>query len=106
MQLGLLPEMDREGPGLFTASERIMQDFAKDKKLNATFIKDLIQNVVHHPDFDPDEVDHDMHERLMGVIEQGDLQVINLKEDGDGEQDVRYQRLLHQERHSYPPCLL
>ena len=30
-----------------------------------------------------------MHERLMGAIEEGDLQVIKLKEDGDGEQDVR-----------------
>jgi len=81
--------MDREAPGLFTESERIMQDFAREKKLDATFIKDLIQKVLHHPDFDPDEVDHDMHERLMGAIEEGDLQVIDLKEDGDGEQDVR-----------------
>ena len=53
-QLGRLPKMDREVPGLFTASERIMQDFAKEKKLDATFIKDLIQKVLHHPDFDPD----------------------------------------------------
>ena len=53
-QLGLLPKMDREVPGLFTANERIMQDFAKEKKLDATFIKDLIQKVLHHPDFDPD----------------------------------------------------
>ena len=30
-----------------------------------------------------------MHERLMGAVEEGDLQVIDLKEDGDGEQDVR-----------------
>ena len=89
MQLGLLPEMDRESPGPFTASERIMHDFAKDRKLNAAFIKDVIQKVLHHPDFDPDEVDHDTHERLMGAIEEGDLQVIDLKEDGDGEQDVR-----------------
>ena len=49
-------------------SERIMQDFAQEKKLDATFIKDLIQKVLHHPDFDPDEVDHYMHERLMGAI--------------------------------------
>ena len=89
MQLGLLPEMDRESPGPFTASERIMHDFAKERKLKATFIKGLIQRVLHHPDFDSDKVDHDMHERLMGAIEEGDLQVIKLKEDGDGEQDVR-----------------
>ena len=53
-QLGLLPKMDREAPCIFNASERIMQDFAKEKKLDATFIKDLIQKVLHHPDFDPD----------------------------------------------------
>ena len=53
-QVGHLPQMDREVPGLFTASKQIMQDFAKEKKLDATFIKDLIQKVLHHPDFDPD----------------------------------------------------
>ena len=45
--------------------------------------------MLHHPDFDPDDVDHDMHERLMAAIEEGDLEVIDLKEDGDGNQDVR-----------------
>ena len=45
--------------------------------------------MLHHPDFDPDDVDHDMHERLMAAIDEGDLEVIDLKEDGDGEQDVR-----------------
>ena len=84
LQLAVLPEMDQEAPGLFTASERIIQDFANEKKVNATFIKDLIQKVLHHPDFDLDDVDHDMHERLMTAIEEGDLEVIDLKEDGDG----------------------
>ena len=78
LQLGVLPEMDREAPGLFTASERIIlvQDFASEKMVDATFIKDLIQKVLHHPDFDPDDVDHDMHERLTAAIEEGDLEVI------------------------------
>ena len=53
-QLDLLPKMDREAPGLFTASQRIMQDFARLKKHDATIMKDLIQKVLHHPDFDPD----------------------------------------------------
>ena len=66
--------MDREAPCLFTASEHIIQDFAREKKADATFIKDLIQKVLHHPDFDPDDVDHDMHERLMAAIEEGDLE--------------------------------
>lgn len=89
MQLNLLPQLDREALGLFTASERILQDFAQEKKVNATFIKDLIQKVLHHPDFDPAQVDHDMHERLMGAIEQGDLEIIDLWKEGDGDQDVR-----------------
>ena len=71
------------------ASKRIIQDFAREKKVDAIFIKDLIQKVLHSPDFDPDVVDHDMHERLMAAIEEGDLEVIDWKEDGDGEQDVR-----------------
>ena len=33
-------------PGLFTASERIIQDFASEKKVDATFIKDLIKKVL------------------------------------------------------------
>ena len=56
-QLCLLPEMDREAPSLYTASKQIMQYSAKEKKIDATFIKELIQKVLHHPDFDPDEVD-------------------------------------------------
>ncbi len=47
------------------------------------------QKVLHHPDFDPAEVDHDMHQRLMGAIAEGDLEVIDLHEEGDGNQDVR-----------------
>jgi hypothetical protein len=89
LQLGVLPELDAESLGLFTASERILQDFAETKHVDATFIKDLIQKVLHHPDFDPAEVDHDMHQRLMGAIAEGDLQVIDLHEEGDGNQDVR-----------------
>ena len=68
LQLGVLPEMERETPGLFTASERIIQDFASEKKVGATFIKNLIQKVLHHPDFDPDDDDHDVHKRLMAAI--------------------------------------
>ena len=52
LHLGILQTMDLEAPGLFTASKRIMQDFASEKKIDATFIKDLIQKMLHHPDFD------------------------------------------------------
>ena len=42
--------------------------------------KDFIKQVLHHPDFDPAEVDHDMHERLMTAIEAGNIEVIDLWE--------------------------
>ena len=84
LHLGVLPEMDRGAPGLFTASEHIIQDFASEKKVYATFIKDLIQKVLHHPD-----LDHDMRERQMTGIGKGNLEFIDLKEDGDSNQDVR-----------------
>ena len=47
--------------------------------------------MLHHPDFVPNDVDHNMHERQMIDIQEleGDLEVIDLKEDGDGNQDVR-----------------
>ena len=50
-------------------------------------MKDLIQRVLHHPDFNADEVDHDMHERLMRAVEEGDIEVIDMWEEGDGHQD-------------------
>ena len=37
-----LHEIDREAPGLFTVSERIIQDFASEEKVYAKFIKELI----------------------------------------------------------------
>ena len=36
--------------------------------------RNVFQKVLHHLDFDPDDVDHDMHERLMAAIEEGDLE--------------------------------
>ena len=89
LHLGFSPEMDQDAPGLFTASKRIIQDFASEKKVDTTFIKDLIQKVLRHPDLDLDDVDHDMHERQMTAIEEGDLEVIDLKEDDAGNQDFR-----------------
>jgi hypothetical protein len=50
-------------------------------------LKDLIQRVLHHPDFKADEVDHDMHERLMRAVEEGDIEVIDMWEEGDGHQE-------------------
>ena len=57
-------------------------------KSGAAELKDLIQQVLHHPAFDAQDVDHDMHERLMRCIEDEDIQIIDLWEEGDGNQEV------------------
>ena len=44
-QLGLLPELDREAPVLFTARERILQDFAQENKLDPAFVKEKSQSM-------------------------------------------------------------
>ena len=79
--------MDTDEANLFTASERLIQAHVKKYKNGAAELKDLIQRVLKHPDFDPDEVDHDMHERLMGAIEACDIEVLDLHEAGGGNQD-------------------
>lgn len=88
-QRGFLPELDSDAANLFTASERLIQEHMKKYKTGNAELKDLIQQVLHHPDFNPNDVDHDMHERLMRAIEDGDIEVIDLWEEGDGQQDVR-----------------
>jgi hypothetical protein len=60
----------------------------KKNKTGAAELKDLIQHFLHHPDFNPDNVDHDMHELLMNCIAAGDIEVIDLLEDSDGNQAV------------------
>lgn len=89
MQLGLLPDLDTDAANIFSRSERLIQEHVRKYKTGAAELKDLIQQVLHHPDFDPKTVDHDMHVRLMKAIEEGDIEVIDLWEDGDGQQDVR-----------------
>jgi hypothetical protein len=41
-------------------------------------LKDLIQRVLHHQNFNANKVDHDLHERLMRAVEQGDIEVIDM----------------------------
>ena len=85
---GDLPPLDEDAAHVFSRSERILQDHCRrHNKHNAGELKDLIQRVLHHPDFNADEVDHDMHERLMRAVEDGDIEVIDMWEEGDGQQD-------------------
>jgi hypothetical protein len=80
---GHLPPLDVDAANVFSKSELIQQDHVCNHNFNATELRDLIQMVLHNPDFNADEVDHDMHERLMWVVEDGD----DLSGEGDGLQD-------------------
>ena len=64
-------------------------DFQKLKRLNAQDIKDLIRDVLQNENFDPDEVDHNMHDRLMRAVAD-EMDVHEMWQEGDGEQDVKF----------------
>jgi hypothetical protein len=49
--------------------------------------------VLHDPDFHVREVDTNMQERLMRCLEAGDIEVIDLWEEGDGNQAVQLYNL-------------
>ena len=90
VQAGHLPSMNPDDRRAFTKSERILLDFQKLKRMKARDLKDLIQDVLKNPEFDPAEVDHNMHERLMRAVEDGQMDIIDMHQEGDGEQDVRF----------------
>jgi hypothetical protein len=76
-----------DAANVFSLSEHILQDHVRKHDVNTTELKDLIQMVLHHPDFNADEVDHNMHDRLMRAVKDGDIEVLDLWEEGDGLQD-------------------
>ena len=76
---------------MFTPSERLIQEHVKKYKTGAAELKDLIHEVLHHPDFAVSDVDTNMHERLLACMEAGDIQVIDLWEEGDCNQLDLYQ---------------
>jgi hypothetical protein len=74
LQLGLLLPLNVDDARVFSASERLAQEHVKKYKTGAAELKDLIQQVLHHQDFNPQDVDHDMHQRLMDCIAQGGVE--------------------------------
>ena len=90
MQAKDLPALDEDASNVFSKSERLLLDHATKKFKSLSELKELIQAVLHHPDFDLDSVDHDLHERLMKAVEEGDIEIIDMWEEGDGDQDVTF----------------
>ena len=87
----MIPDPDREMAGLFSRSEEI-QDHCKLYATSKAELKDLIQKVLHHPDFDPGQVDHDMHERLMLAIKDEDILIWVNGKSATGETTVPFTR--------------
>jgi hypothetical protein len=88
-QAGHLPPLNSDDASLFSTSELIIQDHVKKYNTKTVELKDLIQEVLHHPDFDVREVDTNMHKRLMRCLEAGDIEVIDLWAEGYGNQPVQ-----------------
>ena len=55
-QAGLLPAPNPDDSLTFTKSERILLDHHRLKRINARDSKDLIQTVLHHPEFNAADV--------------------------------------------------
>ena len=85
----LIPELSPDAAGMFTRSEQFLQDYARKRTMNATELKALIQEVLYHPEFNADDVDSDMHARLMKAVADGDVEIHDLWKEGDGDQEVK-----------------
>ncbi len=73
-----MPVLDRDASDVITGSEHILKANADRHSLTATAIVDLIKNVLKNPEFNADEVDTDMLQRLQAAIDSVDLQVIDM----------------------------
>jgi hypothetical protein len=63
LQAGHLPLLNADDTSMFSTSEFIIQDHVRKYKTKAAELKDLIPDVLHHPDVDVHKVDTNMHER-------------------------------------------
>jgi hypothetical protein len=56
-----LPPLNADDASMLTASELIIQDHVRKYKTKAAELKDLIQEVLHHTEFDVCKVNTNMH---------------------------------------------
>ena len=76
-----LPRLDTSPPReqdstAFTKSERTLMDYRKLKKMSAQDIEDLIKDMLHNKEFDPDDVGDNMHERLICAVDDGEMDIM------------------------------
>ena len=88
-QDGLVPPLDpQEASGIITGSEQILKDYASASSLTAKDIKRLIEDILHNPSFNSDDVDTDILERFADFIDSGNLEIISMHQEGDGAQKL------------------
>ena len=88
---GLVPPLDpQEASGKITGIEQILKDYASSSSLNTKDIKRLIEleDVLHNPNFNADDVDMDILELFANSMDCGDLDIISMHQEGDGAQQL------------------
>jgi hypothetical protein len=89
LQEGLVPPLQPlEAAGLISRSEQILKQYASKASLTAKDLIGLIQEVLHNPEFNADDVDTDMLKRFADSIDSGDLEIISMHKEGDGAQKL------------------
>jgi hypothetical protein len=89
LQEGLVPPLQPvEAAGLISRSEHILKQYASKASLTAKDIIALIQDVLHNPEFNSDDVDTDMLKRFADSIDSGDLEITSMHKEGDGAQKL------------------
>ncbi len=56
--------------------------------MNANDLKILIEDVLHNPNFNAEDVDTDMLKQFDASIDSGDLEIISMHQEGDGNQKL------------------
>jgi hypothetical protein len=89
IQDGLVPPLEpEEASGIMSGSEQILIDYAKKASLTAKDVIILIEDVLHNPNFNADEVDTDMLKQFAYSIDSGDLEIISMHQEGNGAQKL------------------
>ena len=50
--------------------------------MNARDLKDLIQDVLHNSEFNADDVDHNIDERLIWAVEDRQIDILDMRQAG------------------------
>jgi len=85
---GFLPKLDLDAASLFSASELKLYKHATECKWTIEELRKTIL-LLKSSDFNPAEVDTDMHQRMAKALEHGFLKSFDMRESSlDGDQDL------------------